>query len=300
MTHTVTSDDIERAANAVAHADLLLICAGAGASADSGLCVFAQVSAMEALQRLGLAYDTIASVDCFRKDTDLFLGFLVSSHRRYMAAEPHEGYDIMHKWVNAVAKRRQTSPAPLTDGWVPTPSFCCTSNVDGFFHRSGFDAESIAEVHGSARRWQCGGLPNTEKFPAFARERCTPQLFPPPSSVESCHVDDDLRARPATAGEAWPPRCPHCSSGLARPNVYLFGDGNRFVQDESVTRAARFRKMLQPRGARPSGRRRAGGDRRGGVRPPGADDSEAVRGAVRAAAERVVRFHPNQSRVSEQ
>lgn len=36
------------------------------------------------------------------------------------------------------------------------------------------------------------------------------------------------------------PTCPHCRVGCARPNVYLFGDGRHFVDDESVTRSQAY------------------------------------------------------------
>ena len=36
------------------------------------------------------------------------------------------------------------------------------------------------------------------------------------------------------------PACPNCDTGLARPNVYLFGDGDRFVDRPDVSGKGRF------------------------------------------------------------
>jgi hypothetical protein len=42
------------------------------------------------------------------------------------------------------------------------------------------------------------------------------------------------------------PHCIHCKQGLARPNIYLFGDGNRFVDDENVTRSQGYVASFSP------------------------------------------------------
>merc|ERR1712066_1148544 len=36
------------------------------------------------------------------------------------------------------------------------------------------------------------------------------------------------------------PRCPRCAEGWLRPQIYLFGDGNRFSNNEDVTGAQAF------------------------------------------------------------
>ena len=37
------------------------------------------------------------------------------------------------------------------------------------------------------------------------------------------------------------PACPNCDTGLARPNVYLFGDGDRFVDRPDVSGKGRYK-----------------------------------------------------------
>ena len=51
------SEPCERAGSALAAATHIVVAAGAGASADSGTLVFAQVSSLPALRRQGKTYD---------------------------------------------------------------------------------------------------------------------------------------------------------------------------------------------------------------------------------------------------
>jgi NAD-dependent SIR2 family protein deacetylase len=78
-----------------------------------------------------------------------------------------------------------------------------TSNVDGQFQRAGFDAERIAEVHGSIECMQC-------------TKRCGVGLFP----ADPYHVQVDESTCRATGVL---PACPACGA-LARPNIFMFGD----------------------------------------------------------------------------
>lgn len=114
------------------------------------------------------------------------------------------------------------------------PVFALTSNVDCFFRRAEVAAsDAIAEVHGSMQAWQCGGVPSGRPFPLFSRTRCGNELFEPPEPV-------GLNVQ-AMRLEGPPPRCPQCRDGFARPHVYLFGDGNRFVADDEATRVEAYR-----------------------------------------------------------
>ena len=118
--------------------------------------------------------------------------------------------------------------------------FVLTSNVDGFFRRVGFSA--VSEIHGTIHRWQCGGVPNqTSRFPLLHRERCSEQLFPAPACLE------DMEFNPSTLELLSDfPRCPKkCGGGLLRPNVYLFGDGSRFVVDEAVVNGTGYAEFCQ-------------------------------------------------------
>jgi NAD-dependent SIR2 family protein deacetylase len=257
---------IRRAAAALHDADFLFVGAGAGASADSGLAVFAQVSAMPALVALGKTYDTVASADSFRKDFDNFAGFWVTSSRAYNGASPHEGYELLRGFRDAIAHRGgevwgdeladafKATVGSEADGdgeFAPSPAFCCTSNVDGFFVRAGFAPADVAEIHGSARRWQCGGTVNDKPphFPGFLKDRCCDELFDPPAILQRAELAEKdtlkLAFEPPASDEEWPPRCGRCETGRLRPNVYLFGDGSGFVDHPSVTKRARLSAWCQ-------------------------------------------------------
>ena len=41
------------------------------------------------------------------------------------------------------------------------------------------------------------------------------------------------------------PKCPNCATGLARPNVYLFGDGDRFVDRADVSGKDAFEEFKE-------------------------------------------------------
>jgi len=262
------SSSIRRAAEALAQADFLFIGAGAGASADSGLAVFAQVSQLPALQALGKSYDQVASADSFRKDFDNFAAFWISSQRAYEAASPHAGYELLKKFSSRVQERsdsrgwgdelaaafreRLSGVAEGHEDSRPSPVFCATSNVDGFFVRAGFAQEDVAEIHGSARNWQCGGIVNDRRpfFPGFLKERCGDELFEPPAVLQRATLAEGsltLTFDPplASDGSEWPPRCPRCRTGRMRPNVYLFGDGKGFVDHHRVSKSARLAAWCQ-------------------------------------------------------
>ena len=121
-----------------------------------------------------------------------------------------------------------------------------TSNVDGYFRRVGFDNSQVCEIHGSLRNWQCGGLPSGKLFPQFVRDRCCESFFAPPNiqvDPESLQLlSDEGVSVQLSQGDSHEPTkqkilCPSCHEGLIRPNVYLFGDGKHFVEDEDVVKS---------------------------------------------------------------
>eukprot|EP01112_Ceratiomyxa_fruticulosa_P015774 TRINITY_DN4689_c0_g1_i2.p1 TRINITY_DN4689_c0_g1~~TRINITY_DN4689_c0_g1_i2.p1 ORF type:complete len:412 (-),score=64.27 TRINITY_DN4689_c0_g1_i2:127-1362(-) len=118
-----------------------------------------------------------------------------------------------------------------------SPSLVVTSNVDGWFLRSGFQASTICEIHGNIYKWQCSGTPNNSE------KKTTPQLFltPPCSSTfdppcsSTYFVDPETRLAQFTT----PPICHKCKSP-SRPNIYMFGDGNLFVDDPNTTKLRNY------------------------------------------------------------
>jgi len=241
---------VKRAAGAIFEADFLLVAGGAGLSADSGLPTFAGINKKLGSEQAGqMSYDQAAGSDMMCRDPGLFYGFWFACMHAYAEAEPHEGYRVLQGWRKDVENRhalrcrnRQAKTDAADEQSLEVgpeqPVFALTSNVDGFLRRAGVAAPgAVAEIHGSLRRWQCGGVPSGCRFPLLSRMRCGDELFesPPPEPVD---LD-------APRCDAPPPRCPRCKEGLARPNVYLFGDGDRFVADEETTGAAAYRQWCE-------------------------------------------------------
>jgi NAD-dependent SIR2 family protein deacetylase len=182
---------LDRAAEAIATADALLIGAGAGMGVDSGLPDFRGKagfwSAYPPYQQLGLDFVALANPRWFVEDPTLAWGFYGHRMGLYRQTVPHPGFSILGRWA------RETSRG----------AFVFTSNVDGQFQRAGFDPEQIVEVHGSFDGMQC-------------TRDCGIGVF----SGESYNVEID----PESMRAIHPlPSCPRCGA-LLRPNILMFGD----------------------------------------------------------------------------
>jgi NAD-dependent SIR2 family protein deacetylase len=202
-------DPIDRASAAIAAADALLISAGAGMGVDSGLPDFRGDDgfwrAYPPLRELGLSFVDMANPRWFRSDPELAWGFYGHRLALYRKTRPHEGFRVL---ARLAAEKR-------------SGAFVFTSNVDGAFQRAGFLAERVVECHGAIDFCQC-------------TRGCGAQIF---GSPEAPDVDEaTFRARAPL------PSCPRCS-GLARPNILLFGD---FEWDGARTEAqeSRFEAWL--------------------------------------------------------
>lgn len=187
----MTSAQLRRAAELIAGADALLVCAGAGMGVDSGLPDFRGPEglwrAYPPYRELGLRFEELADPVHFAADPALAWGFYGHRLRLYRRTSPHEGFAVLRRWASR----------------VPTRVF--TSNVDGQFQRAGFACAEVAEVHGSIHHLQCV-LP------------CGDGVWPADELV--------VRVDPATmraSGEL--PSCRRCGE-LARPNILMFGDAD--------------------------------------------------------------------------
>jgi len=162
----------EQAAQKIAEADVLLLCTGAGFSADSGLAVYADVGRVEAYARRGLTYDDIAQPRWLDEEPGLFWGFAGQCFNDYRDTQPHDGYRIIRSWVDrglrasefaiAIQERleaggwpttmKATEPYPVKGR--PGAFYAFTSNVDAH-HFDWFDASEIMECHGNIEIYQC-------------------------------------------------------------------------------------------------------------------------------------------------
>lgn len=204
------SDDVARAARAIADADGLVVAAGAGMGVDSGLPDFRGDEGMwRAYPALGagrIGFADIANPDAFRIRPDLAWGFYGHRLALYRRTVPHEGFRILLRWA--------TRPAH--------GAFVFTSNVDGQFQRAGFEAERVVECHGSIHHLQCSA-------PCSAEIR--------PASSLDVHIDET-----ACRWTGDLPTCPRCDL-LARPNILMFGDG-RWLAGRTAAQGERLEQWL--------------------------------------------------------
>lgn len=188
---SVDSSLLSEAAEAISQADALLIGAGAGMSADSGVATYRWQQAI--WQRTVIidgkehALRSLNMPKLFIERPEVAWGIYGERLLSYRSVEPHLGYFLLHEWA------RQKP-----DGY-----FVFTSNVDGLFQRAGFAEESIVEFHGSLHHLQCS-------------KPCSGAIW----SAQNMELAVDEERQQATLF----PHCPRCGAA-ARPNVLMFGDG---------------------------------------------------------------------------
>jgi NAD-dependent SIR2 family protein deacetylase len=207
----MSAELLDRCADLLDQAEGILITAGAGMGVDSGLPDFRGTAgfwkAYPALGKARIHFEDIASPDSFESDPRLAWGFYGHRLTLYRRAEPHDGYRILLKWAKE----------------MPRGAFVFTSNVDGHFHKAGFRADRICEVHGSIHHLQCMNGCWSEIWSASG--------FHPEVDEEQCRLASDL------------PRCPHCGE-VARPNILMFGDSG-WIDDRQRVQMAAMRQWLQ-------------------------------------------------------
>lgn len=186
-------DLLKQAAERCAHAEALLITAGAGMGVDSGLPDFRGDQgfwkAYPRYEKLGLRFQALADPAWFADDPTLAWGFYGHRLNLYRATQPHGGFAILRKWAER----------------MPQGAFVYTSNVDGAFQKSGFAETAICEVHGAIDWMQC-------------TRRCGVGIYP--ATNVQVHIDEE------TMRAAEPlPKCPKCGA-IARPNILMFGDAD--------------------------------------------------------------------------
>jgi NAD-dependent SIR2 family protein deacetylase len=184
-----TNELYARGAEAVRRASALVITAGAGMGVDSGLPDFRGDqgfwNAYPLYERLGISFVDAANPVHFEHDPAFGWGFYGHRTNLYRATTPHAGFQILMRWAERFR----------------LPCFVVTSNVDGQFQKAGVPEERIVEVHGSIHHLQC----------------CTP------CGAEIWENREEIEVELATMRARRIPRCVRCS-GVARPNILMFGD----------------------------------------------------------------------------
>lgn len=124
---------IEDVAACVMSADFVLIAAGAGFSADSGLLTY------EDCRAAGLDYDHLCHAELLYEDPSLAFGFWASSLQRYRDTPSHDGYAALARLLQSRTKAGR--------------AYVYTSNVDGHFRR--LAPLPLFEIHGCLEEWMC-------------------------------------------------------------------------------------------------------------------------------------------------
>lgn len=185
MTAELPRLTIADAVQKLKEADLLLICAGAGMSADSGIPTFRSENGLwgdlPQLRHLPPSKRGIASLSShrlFEEDPRFAWGFFGWRLQMVRQIQPHAGYGDLLKIAQS-----------LPDYFV------ITSNVDGHFQKAGYDDSRVQEVHGSLH-WMQGmdgvGCWSADDFvPEIDMETMT-HTGPLPMSIKR----PDMMARP--------------------------------------------------------------------------------------------------------
>lgn len=200
----------ESALQIITDAEALLITAGAGMGVDSGLPDFRGNEgfwkAYPPMQKLGLSFAEMADPRWFFHDPTLAWGFYGHRLNLYRSVTPHSGFTLLRKTVERLSGN----------------GFVVTSNVDGQFQQSGFEAASVYEIHGSIHHLQCV-------------RPCTPEIW----SAQGLKIEVDPTSFRATSEL---PCCMRCGA-LARPNILMFGDPN-WVSTQADHQRATFQNWL--------------------------------------------------------
>jgi len=182
------------AAAAISEATHLLIAAGAGFSADSGLPVYADVAKSPAWQQLGLDYGDLCSTQQLVGDSPhIGYGFWTDCAGTYKDTEPHDGYSILESWATS-------KPQGHTAVY--------TSNVDGHFRRFPMLSQQLCEIHGCVEEWACGASMGYAESTGDAR----PGAFETHNRGVMERIREDGESQPAKPWE-WP-----CASSLHTPS----------------------------------------------------------------------------------
>ena len=185
--------NIIQARDLLKKADAILIVTGAGMSVDSGIPTYRGENGIwtKSIQigDKNYSYDEISSLKMWKENPELAWGFKANFYHIMNNLQPHEGY--YHLLKNLKNKYDY---------------FVCTSNIDGYFFRAGYDPNKIYEVHGSVNNLQCMDKNCNIKNGVVRLEKEMVPKFDPNTFIAS-----NL------------PKCRFCKN-MSRPNVSMFGD----------------------------------------------------------------------------
>lgn len=198
----------EKVKKIIAESEVVLVFAGAGMSADSGLATYQDTEGFykeyPLYKELNKSYVSMMSYDNLFSDPYFAWGYFAHQYRLYESAIPHDGYRALLELCQS-----------------KEDYFVVTTNVDGLFTKAGFPEEKVHEVHGTIHRLQCS-LP------------CHREVW----ETKGISVEIDYTTMKA---KDHLPLCPKCGH-VSRPNICMYGDTDEsYIWEEAEKGAKRFR-----------------------------------------------------------
>lgn len=204
---------IENAQKLLNEAQAVLIIAGAGMSADSGLPTYRGKDGFwnhyPYYRQFGKGYEEVSRPYTFTQDPKGAWGFYGHLSNLYNEVNPHNGYSELLNYLMQNDKKY----------------FILSSNVDGHFLKAGYNHNLVHEVHGTIHKHQCS-------------KPCTREAWIAPS----CNYRIDMKTMKLCSEI---PKCLKCLS-TARPNIFMFGDNDKsYIWEEAQKGAERFREWFE-------------------------------------------------------
>ena len=130
---------IATVAQALRHAERILVITGAGLSADSGMPTYRGLGGLyNGRTEEGLPIEAALSGPMLRRDPALCWKYLAELGKACLAARPNAGHE-------AIAELQKRKP----ECWV------LTQNIDGFHRQAGSPPERLIEIHGELAPLYC-------------------------------------------------------------------------------------------------------------------------------------------------
>lgn len=191
----------------------LILLAGAGMSADSGLATY---------ENAPTEYREMCDPAKLAKSPSIFQRFWLGFSQFYIETESHAGYSILDKWCKG--GRLPNLKQRASSSW-----YVYTSNVDGHFKRFQSFVDSTCEIHGNANEYRCAsGIGFASGRRRLGWKKWNDDIHP--TDMCSDHVvkidpvlDDLIESKNVLL-------CKHCLAPM-RPNVLMFHDTDQNVLD---------------------------------------------------------------------
>lgn len=194
-------------------AGAILILAGSGMSADSGLTTFRPAETdTDSTVSTGNMHLLDLHDACYHTKPNKAWYYDAGYRRSILSTKPHEGYTLLLKILEV----------------LDVPWFVVTTNIDSYFTQAGFPIDKVYETHGNIRTLQCSRRGNARCQGVFHWPENHP-LPPLDDNDLSCDINHV-------------PRCISCGD-MARMNISHLPDSPDDI-DHTIKSAQRERAKL--------------------------------------------------------